>query len=135
AVWSADGAAVFYIRGGELRCREIASGHEMGIYRGELRHLAASPDGKSIAVGSGSSTIVRMPAAGGEPRSTAFEGLTGLEWGRELIAGSAAGLWRIATDGDAPEKLPSPGNRSGAFSLHPDGVHIALTAGDLKSEV
>src|SRR5205807_3392330 len=68
-------------------------------------------------------------------RSTAFEGLAGLEWGRELIAGSAAGLWRIPTDGDAPEKLPSPGNRSGAFSLHPDGVRIALTAGDLKSEV
>ena len=63
----------------------------MGIYRGELRHLAASPDGKSIAVGSDSSTIVRMPAAGGfylraEGR-TSFLHFDGTWRGREVPEG------------------------------------------------
>ena len=135
AVWPNGGGVVYYVRGGEVRSREIASGRETTVYRGEqVRHLAASPDGKLLAVGSGG-RIVFVPAAGGEPRSIAFEGLTELEWGRTLIAGKGAELWRIPIDGDAPEKLDSPGNRNGGFSLHPDGERLALTAGDQKSEV
>ena len=134
-MWSDKGGVVFYIRNSELRSREIASGREVTLYRGEqLGHLAVSRDGKWLALGAGE-TIVVMPAAGGEPRSIAFKGLTELEWGRALIAGKGAELWRIPTAGGDLVKLESPNNRSGAFSLHPDGERIALTAGDLKSEV
>jgi TolB protein len=97
AVWSKDGAAIFYIQGGELRSRKIASGGAATLYRGDrLGHLAASPDGKWLAIGAADS-IVLIPSAGGEPRSIAFEGLTDLEWGRTLIAGRGAELWRIPT--------------------------------------
>jgi Tol biopolymer transport system component len=134
-IWSRQGASIFYIREGELRSREIASGREGTLYRGaRLSHLTESPDGKWLAVGSGD-TIVRIPAVGGELRQVGFEGLTALEWGRSLVAGRVAELWRIPLDGGAPEKLDSPGNRRGTFSLHPDGERIALTAGEIKSEV
>jgi len=134
-VWSPRGASIFYIRSGELRSREIASGHEAILYRGgQLHHLTMAPDGKSLAIGSGGSVAI-IPTDGGEPRLVASEGLTALEWGRALIAGRGAELWRIPTDGGAPVKLNSPGNRSGGFSLHPDGMRIALTSGDIKSEV
>jgi Tol biopolymer transport system component len=133
-VWSPDGASIFYIRGSELRSREIASGREATVYRGgPLGHLTVSPDGKWLAIGSGASVLL-IPAAG-ESRTVAFEGLTALEWGRALIAGRGAELWRIPTDGGAPVKLNSPGNRSGGFSLHPDGARIALTTDDVKAEV
>lgn len=134
-VWSTNGGQVFYIRNGELRCREITSGVESTLYRGErLGHLAVSRDGKWVAVGAGEE-IVLAPVTGGDLRSIAFKGLTDLEWGRTLIAGKGAELWRIPTTGGDPVKIDSPNNRSGAFSLHPDGERVALTAGDLKSEV
>ena len=134
-VWSPDGASIFYIHGSELRSREIASGREMALYRGgPLGHPTVSPDGKWLAIGSGASVLL-IPAAGGEPRTVSFEGLTALEWGRALIAGRGAELWRIPIDGGTPVKLNSPGNRSGGFSLHPDGARIALTTDDVKAEV
>src|SRR5262249_55357266 len=128
-VWSKNGTAVYYIHDGELRFRELASARETTVYRGEqLHHLAVSPDGAWLAVGSRDGiSLVRL--AGGEPRRIAFSGLTDLEWGRALVAGKGAELWRIPLNGGAPEKLESPGNRHGSFSLHPDGQGIALTAG------
>jgi hypothetical protein len=72
---------------------------------------------------------------GGNPRSIPLEGLTALEWGRALVAGRGAELWRIPIDGGEPVKLNSPGNRTGVFSLHPDGARVALTSDDVKSEV
>src|SRR5262249_27560028 len=117
AVWSKD---VCYIRGDEVR-----SGGST-LYRGErLRRLAASPDGTWLAVGS-SEMIALVPLAGGAARSISFDGLTELEWGRELIAGKGAELWRIPTGDGALARIDAPGNRSGVFSLHPDGERIAL---------
>jgi Tol biopolymer transport system component len=136
-VWSRDGRTVFYLHGDrELRAREVESGAERTVYRGAgLRHLAVSPDGKSLAVGVGGRSIARIPAAGGEPVLIPFEGLTELEWGRDLVAGRGPEMWRLPNEGSPPAKLPSPGNRDAGFSLHPDGERLALTAGSVKSEV
>ncbi|MBI3696855.1 MAG: PD40 domain-containing protein [Acidobacteria bacterium] len=136
-VWSRDGRSVFYIHGDrEVRSRAVGAGRESTIYRGaRLRHLAASPDGKWLAAGIGDNSIALVPTAGGEPRMLPFHGLTELEWGRELVAGKGAELWRIPLGGEDPVKIESPGNRDAGFSLHPDGERIAVTAGNAKSEV
>ena len=137
AAWSSDGRSVYYIRADkEVRGRDRESGAESVIYRGDkLRHLAASPDGRLLAVGIADRSIGRIPLRGGEPRVAPFAGLSELEWGRELVAERGAELWRIPVDGGAPVKLKSPGNREAGFSLEPRGDRIALTAGDARSEV
>jgi len=135
--WSADGRSVFYIHSDtELRVREVDTGRESALYRGhQLRHLAASPDSTQVAVGIADRSIGLIPIRGREPRILPFAGLSELEWGRDLIAGRDAELWRIAVDGAAPVKLKSPGNREAGFSLEPNGERIALTAGKAKSEI
>ena len=137
AVWSKDGKSVFYLHpSGELRKRGTETGHEFTLYRGAaLSHIAASPDGKWLAVGESGKALVVIPAAGGEARTLLFEGVTEIEWGRELVAGKGPELWRIPLDGGLPVRLDSPGNRDSGFSLHPDGERVALTAGDSKSEI
>ena len=66
-VWSNDGKSVVYLRGSEARSRRITTGEETVLHKGaELHHLVASPDGKSIAFVSGTSTIV---IAGDMPRT------------------------------------------------------------------
>lgn len=136
AVWSKDGAGVFYLHGDELRARTLASGKEAVLLKTTGLHLLArSPDGKTLAAGVAGNAIVLVPASGGEPRSLPFPNLTELEWGRELIAARGPGLWRIPTAGETPVKLNAPGNREPGFSLHPDGITLALTAGNAKSEV
>jgi Tol biopolymer transport system component len=137
AVWSRDGKSVLYLHpSGELRKRETETGHESTLYRGAgLSHIAASPDGKWLAVGEGGKALVVIPAAGGEAKTLPFEGLTDIEWGHELVGGKGPELWRIPLDGGLPVRLDSPGNRDSGFSLHPDGERLALTAGDSKSEI
>lgn len=135
--WSRDGQTVFYIHSdSELRSREVEGGRESALYRGaRLHHLAVSPDGKRLAVGVGDKSVALVPVAGGGPRLLPFDGLTELEWGRDLVAGRGAELWRLPLDGRAAVKLAAPGNRETGFSLHPDGERIALTAGNARSEI
>ncbi len=137
AVWPAGGGAVLYLHGEtELRRREVPSGRESVVYRGEgLGRLAASADGTLAAIGAGGKKILLISLETGETRAVAFEGLTELEWGRDLVAARGPELWRIPLDGGPPLKIDSPGNREPGFSLHPDGKQAALTAGSLRSEV
>ncbi|MBI1789820.1 MAG: PD40 domain-containing protein [Acidobacteria bacterium] len=136
-VWSSDGLHVLYLyHEQELRSRLVNGGSESALYRGPRLHgLAVSPDGKWLALGAGGKSIALIPAAGGEARFLPFDGLTELEWGRDLIAGRGTELWRIPLDGAVPVKLAAPGNRQAGFSLRPDGDSIILTAGNAKSEV
>ncbi|MBI3472342.1 MAG: PD40 domain-containing protein [Candidatus Solibacter usitatus] len=135
--WSSDGQRVLYLyHEQELRSRLVSGGSEATLYRGPRLHgLAVSPDGRWVAVGAGGKSIALIPAAAGEARLLPFDGLTELEWGRDLMAGRGAELWRIPLDGAAPLKLAGPGNRQAGFSLCPDGESIVLTAGNAKSEV
>ena len=115
--WSAKGKSVVYLRGSEARSRSLTTGEETVLHKGaELHHLVASPDGKSIAFVSGTSTIV---IAGDMPRTIPCDGVTELEWSRDLIAAKGVELWRIPLDGAPPVQLDTPGNRKPGFSLHP----------------
>ncbi len=136
-VFSSDGRSVFYLhRDAGLRRRELTTGKEATLYPDKrFRHLVVSPDGKLLAAGLENTGIALLPTAGGEPRIIPFRGLTELEWGRELVAARGTELWRIPLDGAPPAKLESPGNRAAGLSLHPDGRRIALTAGNVKSEI
>ena len=127
--WSADGATVYYLRGDELRARVIASKEESTLYRGEgLCCLAVSSGGIAVADARGVTLV------GGERRSIALTGVTELEWGRELVAGRGPELWRVSQDGSVSQ-IETPGNRMAGFALHPDGVRVAMTAGNTKSEI
>lgn len=137
AVWSQDGSSVYYLYGEtELREHRIHGGASTALLQAHgLQHLAISPDGKQIAVWSKDGVLRIVPAAGGETRSLRVDGLTELEWGADLMGARGADLLRVPLDGQAPVKVPMPGNRSPGFSLHPDGNRLALTAGAQRSEV
>jgi Tol biopolymer transport system component len=137
AVWSKDGKSVFYIHpSGEVRQKDIATGRESLLYREkQLHHIAASPNGEILAMGAGNKSIILISTTGSDARAIPFEGLTELEWGRELLAARGVELWRIPLEGGSAVKLDSPGNRDPGFSLHPDGERLALTAGNAKSEI
>jgi WD40 repeat protein len=133
--WSRDGKAVYYIQGAQVRARDLASGKETALYNAAgLRHIATSPDGKWLAV-AGRDSIALVPLRDGHTRKLAFEESTELEWGADLMAARGTDLWRIPIDGGSSTKLEMPGNRMPGFSLHPDGLRVALTAGRTQSEV
>jgi Tol biopolymer transport system component len=129
-VWSRD--SLVYIHGET----EVRAGKATLLKGAGLRHLAASPDGQFVAVCQGEDVLI-VPATGGEPRKVSLPNVNELEWGARLVAGSGANLWEIpaAADGGPPRKLEAPGNRLPGFSLHPDGKHVAVTAGRSSSEI
>lgn len=132
-VWREDGRSIVYLHGSEARSRDLATGEETVLYKGAgLHHLVASPGGKSVAVASGTSSIVIL---GGTPRTIPFPGITELDWSRDLIAAKGTGLWRIPLDDSPPVQLDTPGNRKPGFSVHPDGKQIALTVSNARSEI
>jgi hypothetical protein len=128
-VWSKNGKTLFYIHGDS----EVRAGDNTLLHGQGLRHLAASPDGRLLAVCE-ADTIIVLDTDGRVSRKVPLNGVTELDWGPRLIAGTGADLWEIPAEG-APRKLESPGNRQPGFSLHPDGKRIALTAGRISSDV
>jgi Tol biopolymer transport system component len=135
-VWPKHAKGLVYIHdNGAVRSR-ARDGQEAELYRGvHLRHLTASPDGRSIAFSEGDDSIVIVSLTGGDKRTIPLSGVTELHWGAELIAGRGAELWKVPLDGAHPKKLPAPGNREPGFSPHPDGKQIAVTAGRTQSEI
>jgi Tol biopolymer transport system component len=130
-VWLRD-SIVYLYRGKEVRSRKREGGDAVLYTGANLHHLVASPDGSSLAVVSGSESIVVIAGA---PRVIPFDGVTELDWSRDLIAGKGAELWRIPLDGETPVQLDSPGNRRPGFSAHPDGSRVALTVSNERSEI
>ncbi len=132
-LWSHDGAAIIFIRDNEIRSHILSTGVEASLYKGiDLHHLVGSPDGKTMAVASGTESIVLL---GDNRRLIPFPGVTELDWGRDLIAAKGAALWRVPLDGTPPVELETPGNRKPGFNVHPDGNRIALTVSNARSEV
>ncbi len=108
--------------------------------------LCPSPDGRQFAfvlldAAANTAAIKVLPARGGEPRELAG-GLRGRDFeygalggwspdGRYLyfvMAGQSAGLWRVSTEGGAPQKLDVNLKGLSYPSLHPDGRHISFSA-------
>jgi Tol biopolymer transport system component len=155
-VWSKEGKAIFYSRGGGLWSRDLDTNREVEIFRkpagespGSGRNLALSRDGQWLAFGDRRVLMV-VPSSGGDPHElmrlqSGEEGsFSGLEWagdGRHLLfsIGDAIGmtpeLWRISVDGGKPEKTGLATQRWATLAVHPDGRQVAFTAGETKQEV
>ncbi len=143
-----------------LFARELNGGKEKEIYRTvkPVSGLSLSPDGKWLALRwkgeSNKATAIKvMPAEGGEPRevfrSQENENLPGnstILWtqdARYLLYTTGGGkpedqkvnLWRVAVEGGLPKKTELAMDNLKSLRLHPDGRHLAFTAGDRKLEV
>ena len=153
SVWSSDGKQVFYTypKGKEqvLRVRNLESGEERELYRGDASQLALSPDGKWLALTISSYYLVIMPTTGGSPRELLQfrppESIrpNSLAWtldGQYLLFVKAqpqqlASLWRIPVKGGEPQPLGLKMEGLTDLRVHPDGRQIAFTAGEDKPEV
>ena len=138
AVWAPDGGAVYYLRGSdELRRRNIADGAESTILRaGQMRHVAIDPAGATLAIDIGGKAVRITPLApGAVARLISFPGLTELAWGKHLLAGRGAELWRVPLDGGEPVRIPAPPDRLPGIAIAPDGQTLAYAHGYDNTEV
>ena len=146
-----------------IRVRDLGTGRDEAVYRpalpSSIRHLALSANGRWLAFVSAreieitgkpavEEALLVMPATGGDPREILKvhkgatddgNGLAALEWtrdGEQLLYNWNRELWKISAKGGQPQKLglASTARRS-SVSIHPDGQHIAFTAGESKQEV
>ncbi len=149
--FSPQGRRLFYIRQDisrklwQLLERDLRSGRERELYRtseyGQLAGVAASPDGKWLAMSSLMGRVLSvMPSNGGAPRAIhQFDKgrYTNPEWtrdGRHLIVGgrlpgeAMSALYRVPVGGGEPRQIVLPERAwDDRPSLHPDGQQIAFT--------
>ncbi len=157
--WSRDGKAIFYHRGRFIVLRDLQTGQEKELHSlvdsssNYAGNLVVSRDGRQLAFQvseSGSKIIKVMPAAGGEAREllrgdgSSFEsgkiawapdGQSVLLARRASPGGSKDELWLVPVQGGEPRKLGITGENMRHLSVHPDGRHIAFTAGGERGEV
>jgi Tol biopolymer transport system component len=142
--------------------RDLQTGQEKELYSlifGNSSYpasgLALSRDGRQLAFSVsefGSKIIKVMPAAGGEVRELLRGDQSPLRFNPGTIAWAPDGrsmlfanpssprssktdLWQIPVHGGKPRKLELTAENMRDLSIHPNGRHIAFTAGQLKSEV
>jgi Tol biopolymer transport system component len=163
--WSPDGKAFFYHRGGNrtktisIVTRDLATGREKELFTvaepsNYRAGVALSRDGRQLAFAvrdaeSQSNVLKVLPAEGGEardvlrgvempfPGSVAWtpDGLNLVFTGKPSPRGSKTELWRVPVQGGAPQKLDLAADDIRELCLHPDGRHIAFTAGKDRQEV
>jgi Tol biopolymer transport system component len=163
--WSPDGKVLFYHQGSKgaktlsIVARDLATGEERQVHSvPEPSHycagLALSRDGRQLAFAvrdaqSGSKTLQVVPAAGGEardllrgvpmpfPGSVAWtpDGLSLLFTRTPGPRGSKTELWLVSAQGGEPRRLDLTADNIRELRLHPDGRHIAYTAGKDRQEV
>jgi Tol biopolymer transport system component len=163
--WSPDGKVLFYHRGSKgaktlsIVARDLATGEERPVHSvPEPSHycagLALSRDGRQLAFAvrdaqSGSKTLQVVPAAGGEardllrgvpmpfPGSVAWapDGLSVLFAEQPDPNEPKTELWLVTAEGGEPRKLDLTAEAIRELRLHPDGRHIAYTAGKDRQEV
>jgi len=160
--WSSGGKTILYtrqVRSGQwsnsIVAHDLETGKEKELYQGgiEWPGFAVSPDGRQL-VFAGEGMIRMMSVAGGEPRvlhrlrdTEEFAAPTTsscLAWtadGRYILfriyrpgRPGPTELWCIPVKGGEPQKLLEMDGLSD-ISVHPDGQHIAFTAGWTQSEV
>jgi Tol biopolymer transport system component len=147
-----------------IRVRDLETGRDKEVYRpalpAHITQLALSADGRWLALVSAreieiagkpaiEEALLVMPSTGGDPReilkvhrgvSEQWNDLASLEWtrdGDQLLYNWNRELWKISAKGGQPQKLglASTRARRSSVSIHPDGQHIAFTAGESKQEV
>ena len=163
--WSPDGNAVFFRRGADdekgssVAVRDLETGQEKELYRAGSSsfiepNIDVSPDGRQVALQVLSpkqpELLLVVPGSGGEARKLLEvhqpELIKWIAWtpdsryilfaeGRALTDEPKNELWRIPAEGGAPEKLALEMDSLREVRFHPDGHHIAFTAGQNKSEV
>lgn len=155
--WSPDGKLIVFTRwiieGRTIVARDLETGQETELQRVVkpffVGPLAVSPDGQRLAFvrwdERGTAVLKVMPATGGESHDVLgvqqSEWISALAWAfdsRHLIYAIAASgqerqfeLWRISAEGGEPQSLglTMEGLSLYGLSVHPDGRHIAFTAG------
>jgi Tol biopolymer transport system component len=155
SVWSSDGKQIFYYypKGKEqaLRVRNLESGEEKELYRGNLGQLAISPDSQWLAFTMSSGNLMIMPITGGNPRellqvrppeSIRPNELAWTRDGQYLLFVKAqprpqqqASLWRISVKGGEPQPLGLKMEGISDLRLHPDGRQLAFSAGEDTREI
>jgi Tol biopolymer transport system component len=156
--YSANGREIFYVRPGApqtLMRLSLADGSEQPIHnaRGGSRFASpvVSPEGGRLAFavlepqGKGTGDILLLGLGSGTAIKllTLPSGrLTDLAWmpdGDELLVGtegsSGAQLWRVSTAGDSIRPALLEPKRQPVVSAHPDGKRVALTIGEMHSEI
>jgi len=163
--WSPDGKAVFFrlgaddAKGSSVAVRDLETGREKELYRAASSSFIApnvdvSPDGRQVALRVLSpkqpELLMLIPTSGGEARNLLEvhppELIQSIAWtpdsryilfaeGRALTEQPKNELWRIPAEGGTPEKLALGMDWLREVNFHPDGHHIAFTAGQNKSEV
>jgi len=151
------GCRRYYTKGSSVAVRDLETGREKELYRAGSSsfigpNVDVSPDGRQVALHVLSpkqpELLMVIPTSGGEARKLLEvhppELIQSITWtpdsryilfaeGRALTDEPKNDLWRIRAEGGTPEKLNLAMLREVRF--HPDGRHIAFTAGQNKSEV
>lgn len=154
ALWSRDAQSVIY-RGFDGKAsyfmlRNLKTGLETELRRGEVNAPALSPDGRQLAFAE-NGKVMLMPAEGGDARELpmvpppgGLRPFVALLWtpdGRHLLLGYADNssgrieIWRTPITGGEPQKTGLSAPLMQGARLHPDGRRIAFTAGERKFEV
>jgi Tol biopolymer transport system component len=163
--WSPDGKSVFYLKGAPgqrtdiaLAERNLVSGAERIVRRGEFGVFSVSPDGRSIAAPSGgllgaaAQSVVEIRVDTGEMRdllratpSERIPPYVAPRWtpdGKAVIVRKRLPneIWLVPATGGEPRKLDLDVKDwsfgpIGQFSIHPDGRRIAFLSGTTSNEV
>jgi Tol biopolymer transport system component len=165
AAWSPDGKTLYYhqwdnttktasIVRRDLTTREETKLHGVTEPSHYCAGVALSRDGRQLAFAvreaESKATVLRvLPVAGGEardllrgiemplPGSVAWmpDGLSLLFTGKPNAHSSRTDLWRIPVRGGEPQRLDFTADNVTDLRIHPDGRHIAYTAGKDRQEV
>jgi len=161
-VWSADGKTLFYTAMDIIVSRNVETGEDTVLYKGNVGNIALSPNGNEIAfttdayTGAQKHMLQVIPASGGNPRvvyqatdSESFEPRTSLTWspdGQYLVFSTGLSpvgesedtevqLWRVPVAGGERESLGIRMPHIQKARIHPDGHQIVFQAGARKQEI
>lgn len=161
--WSSDRNTLFYAQWGPSKvnsivARDLADGKEHVLHSVKepavyLGDVVLSPDGTSLAFAAtdptdGALVLRVMPVAGGDAREVwrtklafpvsvawALDGTGLVSVSRPRSGDPASELWLVPVEGGEPRKVDLAATGMREVRVHPDGRHVAFTAGADRSEV
>ncbi len=145
--WSADGKKIYFLRNVQreqiILERDVTSGEERELLRGEERWLRVSPDGRNVVGHSLNQTVLlTVPLAGGTPRELLrvkeSERISNLDvaWTpdgrsdvfRKILPNNSreSELWLAPLSGGQPRRIELGVADVGMPAIHPNGKQIAV---------